>query len=48
MAYKKRLEGMGAINQQMTDLEDQAANYLRQIMELENEVKKSNESAMKK
>ncbi|KAL7574836.1 hypothetical protein ACA910_010674 [Epithemia clementina (nom. ined.)] len=41
MAYKKRLEGMGAINQQMTDLEDQAANYLRQIMELETQVKKS-------
>ena len=41
LAYKKRLEGMGAINQQMTDLEDQAANYLRQIMELETQVKKS-------
>ena len=41
MAYKKRLEGMGAMNQQMTDLEDQAANYLRQIMELETQVKKS-------
>lgn len=42
MAYKKRLESMGAMNQQMTDLEDQAANYLRQIMELEAQVKKSN------
>lgn len=41
MAYKKRLEGLGAINQQMNDLEDQAANYLRQIMELETQVKKS-------
>jgi len=42
MAYKKRLEGMGAMNQQMTDLEDQSANYLRQIMELETQVKKVN------
>mmetsp|Transcript_18304 Transcript_18304/g.49977 ORF Transcript_18304/g.49977 Transcript_18304/m.49977 type:complete len:586 (+) Transcript_18304:327-2084(+) len=42
MAYKKRLENLGAVNQQMTDLEDQAANYLRQIMELEAQVKKSN------
>ena len=32
---------IGAMNQQMTDLEDQAANYLRQIMDLESEVKKS-------
>jgi DNA repair exonuclease SbcCD ATPase subunit len=30
------------MNQQMTDLEDQSANYLRQIMDLESEVKKSN------
>lgn len=42
VAYKKKLETLGGVNQQMTDLEDQAANYLRQIMELESEVKKSN------
>lgn len=41
MAYRKKLESVGAMNQQMTDLEDQAANYLRQIMDLESEVKKS-------
>lgn len=41
LAYKKKLEGVGVMNQQMTDLEDQAANYLRQIMDLEAEVKKS-------
>ena len=41
VAYKKKLESVGMMNQQMTDLEDQAAKYLRQIMELENEVKKS-------
>jgi hypothetical protein len=32
----------GMMNQQMTDLEDQSANYLRQIMDLESEVKMSN------
>jgi protein HOOK3 len=41
MAYKKKLEGVGVINQQMTDLEDQAAGYLRQIMDLESEVRKT-------
>lgn len=41
MAYKKKLEGVGVMNQQMTDLEDQAAGYLRQIMDLEAEVKKT-------
>jgi protein HOOK3 len=40
-AYKKKLEEMGMMNQQMTDLEGQAQNYLQQIMELEAEVKKS-------
>lgn len=40
VAYRKKLEGVGVMNQQMTDLEDQAAGYLRQIMDLENEVKK--------
>ena len=39
-SYRKKLEGVGAINQQMTDLEDQAASYLRQIVELEAETKK--------
>jgi len=42
VAYKKKLESVGMMNQQMTDLEDQAANYLAQIMDLESEVKKSN------
>ena len=41
LAYKKRLEGMGSMNQQMSDLEEQSENYLRQIMELETQVKKS-------
>mmetsp|Transcript_26120 Transcript_26120/g.62055 ORF Transcript_26120/g.62055 Transcript_26120/m.62055 type:complete len:617 (+) Transcript_26120:323-2173(+) len=41
MAYKKRLDSVGVMNQQMTDLEDQAAGYLRQIMDLESEVKKT-------
>lgn len=41
MAYRKKLESVGAMNQQMTEMEDQAANYLRQIMDLEAEVKKS-------
>eukprot|EP00536_Pseudo-nitzschia_multiseries_P017629 jgi/Psemu1/264418/estExt_Genewise1Plus.C_16890011 len=41
MAYKRKLEGVGVMNQQMTDLEDQAAGYLRQIMDLEGEVKKT-------
>lgn len=40
VAYRKKLEGVGVMNQQMTDLEDQAAGYLRQIMDLENDVKK--------
>merc|ERR1711957_53613 len=33
--YRKKLEDVGAMNQQMTDLEDQSANYLKQIMDLE-------------
>ncbi len=41
LAYKRKLEGVGVMNQQMTDLEDQAAGYLRQIMDLEAEVKKT-------
>jgi protein HOOK3 len=42
LAYRKKLEGVGVMNQQMTDLEDQAAGYLSQIMDLESEVKKTN------
>jgi len=41
VAYRKKLEGVGMMNQQMTDLEDQAAKYLQQIVDLETEVKKS-------
>ena len=41
IAYRKKLEDMGAMNQQMVDLEDQTTSYLRQIMELENDVKKA-------
>mmetsp|Transcript_9049 Transcript_9049/g.12834 ORF Transcript_9049/g.12834 Transcript_9049/m.12834 type:complete len:587 (-) Transcript_9049:56-1816(-) len=40
MAYRNKLEGVGVMNQQMTDLEEQAASYLRQIMELEADTKK--------
>lgn len=40
IAYRKKLEGVGVMNQQMTDLEDQSAAYLRQIMDLESETKK--------
>lgn len=40
VAYRKKLEGVGVMNQQMTDLEDQSAKYLGQIMELEMETKK--------
>jgi protein HOOK3 len=41
LAYRRKLEGVGVMNQQMTDLEDQSAGYLRQIMDLESEVKKT-------
>lgn len=41
VAYKKKLEGVGIMSQQMEDLEGQAEKYLQQIMELETEVKKS-------
>jgi len=40
VAYRRKLEGVGVMNQQMTDLEDQAASYLKQIVDLENDVKK--------
>ncbi len=40
VAYRKKLEGVGVMNQQMNDLEDQSAKYLGQIMELEMETKK--------
>ena len=39
VAYRRKLEGVGVLSQQMTDLEDQAASYLRQIMDLESETK---------
>jgi len=38
-AYRKKLEGAGTMSLQMADLEDQASDYLRQIMSLENDVK---------
>ena len=39
-AYRKKLEGMGAIDQDVTSLQVQTEGYLRKIMELENENKK--------
>merc|ERR1712066_339844 len=39
-AYRKKLEGVGVMSQQMIDLEDQSASYLKQIMDLETEIKK--------
>ena len=40
VAYRKRLEAAGSMTQQMTEMENQAEGYLRQIMELETDVKK--------
>ena len=40
VAYRKKLEGVGVMNQQMNELEDQSAKYLGQIMDLEMETKK--------
>mmetsp|Transcript_407 Transcript_407/g.901 ORF Transcript_407/g.901 Transcript_407/m.901 type:complete len:654 (+) Transcript_407:157-2118(+) len=40
VAYRKRLEAAGSMNQQMTEMENQAEGYLRQIMELEADAKK--------
>ena len=40
VSYRKKLEGVGVMNQQVADLENQAASYLRQIMDLEAENKK--------
>lgn len=40
VAYRKKLEGVGVMSQQMNELEDQSASYLRKIMELESDVKK--------
>mmetsp|Transcript_18121 Transcript_18121/g.41925 ORF Transcript_18121/g.41925 Transcript_18121/m.41925 type:complete len:583 (+) Transcript_18121:171-1919(+) len=40
VAYRRKLEGVGVMSQQMNDLEDQAASYLSKIMELESDVKK--------
>jgi len=36
IAYKKKLNSVGVMNQQMQEMEDQAAGYLRQIVDLEN------------
>ena len=40
VAYRKRLEAAGSMTQQMTEIENQAEGYLRQIMELETDVKR--------
>jgi protein HOOK3 len=40
-AYKKKLESQGMMNQATRDLEDQAAQYIKQIVELEAQVKKA-------
>ena len=40
VAYRKKLENVGVMNQQMTDLEDTAAGYLKQIMDLKIETNK--------
>ena len=40
VAYRKRLEAAGSMTQQMTEMENQAEGYLRQIMELETDVKR--------
>jgi DNA repair exonuclease SbcCD ATPase subunit len=39
-AYRKKLESMGAMDQDVTSLQVQTEGYLRKIMELENENKK--------
>lgn len=39
LTYRKKLEDAALTNQQIQDLEDQSALYLRQIMDLENNVK---------
>lgn len=40
VAYRRKLEGAGVMNQQMNDLENQSAKYVGQIMDLEMETKK--------
>lgn len=40
LSYRKKLESVGVISEQMSALEDQSASYLRQIMDLEASVKK--------
>ena len=40
VAYRKKLEGAGMMNQTLSDLENQSAKYLSQIVELEMETKK--------
>lgn len=39
-AYRRKLEGAGAMNQQMSEMENQSAKYLAQIVEFEMETKK--------
>lgn len=40
ISYRKKLESVGVISEQLSAMEDQSASYLRQIMELEASVKK--------
>jgi protein HOOK3 len=40
LAYRRKLEGAGMMNQQMSELENQSAKYLGQIVDLEMEAKK--------
>ena len=40
VSYRKKLEGLSFMTQQLADLEDQSASYLKQIVELESETKK--------
>mmetsp|Transcript_9908 Transcript_9908/g.14924 ORF Transcript_9908/g.14924 Transcript_9908/m.14924 type:complete len:624 (-) Transcript_9908:99-1970(-) len=39
-AYRRKLEGAGAMNQQMSEMENQSAKYLAQIVDFEMETKK--------
>lgn len=39
LAYKKKLDSVGVISQQIQEMEDQSTGYLRQIVDLENDNK---------
>lgn len=39
LAYKKKLDSVGVISQQIQEMEDQSTSYLRQIIDLENDNK---------